>query len=459
MTMVTIPELFSSGPMWGENINDGLERIMVVGLRLTDSQAEKQAKLDALGAAGGGLAVMEPGVHTLPFMAHGTAGFFCCLRLPANVELSARGATIKLANSQTQDIAAGQGAYILLNTALTGGDENISVVGLTVDGNAANQTKNHGGIVFYRVRHARCTDVRVKNVRGTGSAPPNETFHFDAVLSTDVTWTRCIAEGSSGSTATGFSANNTTNATWTDCTAYGMTVAHGFTAYQCVNPAWLGCRSFLNAGIGFNCEESLGPSWTNCYSGGQAALGASPYPYAASTDLGNAGSGFVVNGCAQSVLTGCTSRKNTGSGIFVTAGAAAYGPCSGRVSSCVFTDNDFAGVSFPAGSETIEKLWRFDGSSMYSGNTLAAFETPQGFQGGPGGGGVCTGAPAVPADGVGVVNPYPFAVVVYIQGGTTNLRRINDVDMGNTATALRLNVNDKITIFHSVAPTWTWVPA
>ncbi len=66
-------------------------------------------------------------------------------------------------------------------------------------------------------------------------------------------------------------------------------------------------------------------------------------------------------------------------------------------------------------------------------------------------------APAVPASGTALTNPFPFDTAVYVSGGT-----VTAVDLGGTATGLTsgqfsVPAGETITLTYSAAPTWVWV--
>lgn len=66
-------------------------------------------------------------------------------------------------------------------------------------------------------------------------------------------------------------------------------------------------------------------------------------------------------------------------------------------------------------------------------------------------------APAVPASGVALVNPFPFPVRVFISGGTVTGIDIGPTTIGITAGAVELGPGESITLAYSAAPTWTWL--
>lgn len=420
----------------------------------TDARAVIQAMLDA--ANPGDVVSLPPGSFLLTLAeVAGFAGYYAGLTIPSGVTLAGSGqsaTTLTLAANQTPSMAAGDGVSIIYNADLDGsGDVGVEVRDLTIDGNAANQgTATHNGISWVRTRGARCRRVTVKNVRGQGNAPPDESFHFDTQLGLDTGYLDCTALGDAGSTASGFSANNATAVRYHGCDAYGMTEGMGFTHHECEIVSYLGCHAYLNGDNGFNSEESQGVSYTACHAGGEVASGSSPWPLAAGTSLGNTASGFVVNGTRNALLTSCTARKNA-TGLSIVEGTAG---ASGRLLGCAITDNTTAGVSCSTAATLLR--WQVDNSSIVDNNNGGATEynLPTGWTAGPGNE---LTTPAIPASGVAYANPYPFAVTVYITApGTIALLRVNGADIDTGAKSLRLLPGMTVTIFYSAAPSWLW---
>ena len=420
---------------------------------VTNARAAIQTKLAEASAAGGGIVYLPEGTYLVDMApVPGFAGYHAGIVLPSGVTLMGAGrriTTVKLAANEARD-ATVESASIICNADLDGaGDTDLGVMDLTVDGNAANQTKIHHGITMIRTRGAIFTRVTVKNVRGTGSSPPSETFHFETQLGMDTRYTDCTVVGDAGSTASGFSADNATGIHYKGCIAYGMTASMGFTHYQCRAMSYVGCHAYLNAVHGFNSEESSDVSYLACHAGGEVAPGSSPWPLAAGTTLGNGSSGFVVNGTRNASLVGCTSRKNA-TGLTVPEGTNG---ASGRVVGCAFLDNSQRGVSFSNAATVLR--WFFGNDNIVSGNTTANYDLPTGFTNGPGNE-VTT--PVVPASATLFANPYPFVVTVYIvTPGTISLLRVNNADIDITTKSVRLLPGMTIGIWYSVAPTWLWV--
>lgn len=319
------------------------------GVAATD-KAALQALLDAARTAGGGDIYLKAGEYGVSIGAHPvTAGYFCGLTIGKKTRLLATLFTsIKVAASQTAGNDVTGANAVIMNYTLTGGDTDIAFHGLTIDGNAANQTHTHGGINLLRVQRAKHYDVTVTNCRGTATSGTNETFMFDSTLGTDATYTGCRAVGTAGSTASGFSANSMTGVKYTDCVATGMSVANGFTHNTSRIISYVDCWSYGNTLYGFNSEVSDGVTYTGCTAGGRTTSAAA-YPSGSSTTLGNSGTGFNIVSSTEVDLIACNARHNGGSGVSWNTSA------SGRVIGGNYVANVF-GISMDATSEPLVRL-------------------------------------------------------------------------------------------------------
>lgn len=66
-------------------------------------------------------------------------------------------------------------------------------------------------------------------------------------------------------------------------------------------------------------------------------------------------------------------------------------------------------------------------------------------------------APAVPASTVGLVNPFTFACLVRITGGTTTVITVGGVQQqGVSPQLVYVDVGETIAITYSVVPAWSW---
>ncbi len=408
-----------------------------------------QAKLDTARTAGGGVVQLGTGTFYVTLGAHPvTAGYACALTVGSKTTLqgNGRGATlVKLVGSQTRGNDVSGSNAVILNRTLTGGDVDITVMDLTIDGNAANQTHTHGGLYGLRVDGFTHTRVNVKNCRGTAGSGTNETFHFDAALSSNARYESCMAVADDGgSTASGFSANSATAVTYIDCHARNMSVANGFTHNACSGVLYVACTSVLNELCGFNSEDSTNVKHVSCLAGIAATATADAEVWGNAESLGNGSHGFATAGTTTlASYVDCTGRNNGGSGLNTGTGSTAvvYG---GNYSS-----NAFAGLSVTAGSfvtgnpkvtgNTTTNL-NLPGSAGYRANTVGAIT-----------------APTVPISNGDLTNPYPFNCMVYVSGGTvTGIAMTNGNPTGRTSGGVMLAAGDNIRLTYSAAPTWEW---
>ncbi len=65
-------------------------------------------------------------------------------------------------------------------------------------------------------------------------------------------------------------------------------------------------------------------------------------------------------------------------------------------------------------------------------------------------------APAVPASGTALTNPYPYACRVFINGGTVNDVTIGGASTGGPQISVVLGAYENIALSYSAAPVWTW---
>lgn len=68
-------------------------------------------------------------------------------------------------------------------------------------------------------------------------------------------------------------------------------------------------------------------------------------------------------------------------------------------------------------------------------------------------------APTLPLSGVAVVNPYPFNVEVYLNGGTLIDVLIDGVSTGGSRGVVVLGSGQTITMTYTVVPSWVWFTA
>lgn len=355
----------------------------------TNPEVAIQQALDYAAANGiPEVVISKPGTYTIGAL-YRVAGqvngqVYAALWGYSNLKLTMKpGVVLKLKNNIAYPAAATSCQFISVNypyASTSGGTKtNWSIEGGVIDGNAANQSSLVLGVAVFlgACRNSWVKDVVVKNVWGSASGPPGETFHFDANYCADVAFINCVADGSgSANTATGFSANNAFGVAWTGCTALGMGFGMGFTAWQSAEMQYANCRSYSNV-VGFNIERSQYVTYTGCVAGGgsptlNAGATANQFFPGGQTDLGNV-TGFKIQGCSDLVVNGSVISENT-INIEVITNGADHRVCQ-RV---LFNGCLISGSSAPAQIESVatggyeQVNVHFHGCSVFDGTITGA---------------------------------------------------------------------------------------
>lgn len=409
---------------------------------LTPGKAKATLAAACAALTTGGLVQMLAGTFDLTFASHPDGpGYQVGAVVYSKTTIRGLGAVsiVRIANGQ------GNG-YALMNRTITaGGDEGIVFEDFTIDGNNTNQGSSiQHGITLLRATNCKFNRVSVKNCRGTALSGANESFHFDAQLCSNISYTQCHAYGTAGSTASGFAANASTGIRYDGCKAWGMSVTNGFSHNQCVDTVHVNCHAYLNAAIGFNSESSIGTIYDSCTGGGVATTGNISYPYTSGQSLGNY-YGFVLNESVDAMVSNCKGVNNQ-HGLWVSGTTS-----SGRIAGGNYSQNGVVGIYF---NGSAEKRFKVTGSPIVTGNTSSPYAyTSLGFTNGPG----IVIAPTVPATTVALTNPYPFDATVFVNGGTVTAVNIDGgVPAGPVSGAFPLPWGKTITLTYSVAPTWVW---
>jgi Pectate lyase superfamily protein len=422
---------------------------------------DTQAFIDAaseLRGLGGGVLYVPPGTYMVGLSAHPNfASYFAAFTLSSNVVLQGCGraaSKIKLIASQTQGWDTSQFPAIII--PWDNGQDDIEIRDITIDGNGANQTHTHYGILLIRTQRAKHYNVLVKNCRGTASSGVNETFHFETQNGLDTLYVGCEALGDAGSTASGFSADKQTLVEYVGCSGHSMSVGHGFTHNDCKHISYTNCHAYFNTLYGFNCEESRDVAYVNCTAGGKTSNGITPYPLTSNNTLGNTSRGFVVLGTNNCRLVNCVSTNNGSDGIIIQAGSATYGTCSGEIVGGDWDNNGGYGINY--GNGAYQNNWRTFLGRTPSGNSTAALGVIVGNEALPG---RVAAKPAVPASTVAQANTLPFDVDIYVYGGTGTVGAVDGTQVyASGAVAfnfrVRLRPAQTITLTYTVAPVWEW---
>lgn len=421
------------------------------GVAATD-RAAIQAAIDALPAAGGTVLLGHGTYVVEPIENPAFAGFFHCVRTRKGVALVGAGigaTTIKLKDS------ANFTGHVISNGDLDGGDFDLTFRDFELDGNGANQTTLYTGLQILRVRGARCTRVRVKNVRGTSDSPPGETLHFAPSQSSDLIFTDCEALGTAGTQGSGFGDNNCTNVAYKGCIARAMSAAFGFASFQGRNITYSDCFSQKNGNAGFNIEFGEDIALTNCIAGGRAVAEAAAEPFAANESLGNVADGFICNATKRMELTNCHGTYNGGNGLNVVPTAADRSDC--RVIGGAYDLNLTGGIRFgdltEARNSFVSRETRAIGNPANNAFVLAGAGGPGAF-----GDGISDvlATPAVPASGVAQTNNFPFDVKVYLWGGAVSFVTIEGANLILTSGTFVVHPGATIAVTYGTLPTWSW---
>lgn len=440
-------------PIWqgGDTVRTALSRVQlltsngVVGDG-TNERAKAQEVIDACSAAGGGIvdgSGLTVGLDLTPHPVD--SAYKVGLVVPANVEL--RRVTAKLRAGQATDGVAVMNREIQ-GTATVRGPIFTDV---TVDGNGADQSHVHSGLMLRKAHGARLRYCTARNCRGTATSGAGETFHFEVQASSDTAYLFCLVEGTAGSTASAYSVNIATGTFYLGCVARGMTIANGFTNSLSTHTGHVRCWSYLNALHAYNSEFSTDGFYDSCLAGGYAVndVGNSAYPYTAGQSLGNGGHGYNILGGSRIVLTSPGARKNANSGIVFASAAAECQVIGGDV-----FENANWGLFVDAASVP---LVRIDPLPVMNNNAygnfgfgaMTAFNDPANP----------TQPASVPASGVATVSPYSIDATVYVSGGTVSAIAVGGRTTGLISGAIRWPVGKALTLTYTVAPTLSVVLA
>ena len=66
-------------------------------------------------------------------------------------------------------------------------------------------------------------------------------------------------------------------------------------------------------------------------------------------------------------------------------------------------------------------------------------------------------APAIPASGTALANPFPFDCTVYVTAGTVTAIAVGGTATGLTSGSVFIPAGETITLTYTVAPTWVWI--
>jgi hypothetical protein len=402
-----------------------------------------QAALDSAARLGGGTVFMPPGMYRVEAAEEKGKRVFCLL-IKSNVTLKGDGreaTTIVLADSQINE------TRIITNhhCSPTSGDSNITFEDFSIDGNAGKQKApaSFGIRLVYaqKVLHNR---ILIKNIKGT---PTVEGAFFDSYSSSHISYTDCEATQTiKGDTLTGsgFGITFCTGVEYIGCRASKSSSWQGFTSLHSRLVSYVNCHAYSNYERGFNSERSSEMQYINCISGGRTTMHGEGFPYTPNTSLGNRADGFYVWKSNNVLINNCVSVRNQW-------GIHNFESTNLRIIGGIINENDF-GLGFEYAADA--RNTQVSGSPIISSNGKEMYIHGTDYQNtsGP------MGPPPVPANGVDLLNPYPFEATVYIYGGTVQgISVMGQYMKGYSAGAVRLPAGGAIQIRYTKAPSWKWV--
>lgn len=266
----------------------------------TDARTQLQSLADTVGKNGGGTIVIPTGVLISVSMAifSGVAptGFAASLRLPNNVHLELNG-ELKLLPNQGATLGKwkNSGSYCILTTKDGAKCRNVRIFGTgIVNGNAINNAAGDfhtDGVRLSRADRCSIEGITVKNIRGTGGSPPNESFACTAYRSTNCYMKDVyVTTDDGGTTSSGFADNYCYGLTYENCVSEDCGSGQAFASHGSGALLFTVCVATQFHSNGFNLEAPCGPVVYNaCRAGGQAGpdyKGSSGSAYTAGEDLG-----------------------------------------------------------------------------------------------------------------------------------------------------------------------------
>lgn len=451
--MPTLPTPGGDVGVWGTELNeyievdhkpDGKHKKTAPFVTVTD-HATVQAALDA---AAGGTCFFPSGTYNVSLNnTHPLAPTVQCgVRVHDDTVVLAEPGAILKANSGAPSQVSGTTVAVMVNHNMGTGHD-ITVIGLTVDGNSANQAGIQNGIFWHNLTRGHHERVTVRNCRGTSAAgAPNESFHIWAQGSSELTYKRCLVTMTdAGPSASGIGANNASLLFYDQCRATGMTVGNGFSWNTCTHVEATNCWARQNALHGFNVELSNDAKLTACIAGGKAVTSSLPaYPFTSGQNLGNTGNGFAILGSTNVTLVDCTSTQNTAAGAFWNS------PATGGIDGGSYLNNSATGIDLS--NTSAGNVWITPNVNV-TGNTTAQLSRNSpgpGFFGLHGG----MNLPA-PVHNTAVTNPLPWPVML-IHTGTFGFINLSGINVG-TRQPLLLPFGASVTPDSPSGATWTVV--
>ena len=356
----------------------------------------------------------------------------------------------------------------------------MTLTNLVVDGAVSGQVQVSHGLLAYRAASPLVRNVTVRNFGGMGVYFTGNTGR-PAILNCHV-HNNGMLGGNAGINIDTNNYSTSADGLLTGCVVYdngldGIQVAQGgwrVIANKSSNNGQYNATTVGAAGIYVPSTSNLTIVGNLCLA--NSGLGIDTGGMSESTVVGNyvASSGKDGIGLANAtgvtcvgnvcVNNGQSNTVNRNSGIVIW-NSSSYIAVTGNV--CYdnqSTPTQQYGISTLEGSQGTLTLDTTGVALQITGNTVAHNGTQGIYVGGdvavsankgynPVG---AVSAPAVPASGTALTNPFPVPVRVFITGGTVSGIAINGTTTGVTSGLVELGPRESITLTYSAAPTWTW---
>ncbi len=211
------------------------------------------------------------------------------------------------------------GFDVVLDNYNTDGDSNIVIRNLTIDGNESSAVDDSSqlGISFHYAYNVTIENVTVKNIMGTGGAPPNESFCINMSNCSRSNIINCEVIGTATSSS-GIALNSDDDINVLNCRSYGFEIAHAFTQWKCSNIKYIGCNGWgCPNGAGFNNEYSNKTLYLSCVSGSKINVDTDSYPTANGDSLSNLFGWVITWGDGTHSLNNCIASHNATWGFWI----------------------------------------------------------------------------------------------------------------------------------------------
>lgn len=278
------------------------------------------------------------------------------------------------------------------------------------------------------------------------STSANTASGFSANSSNNLKWAGCVAYGMGG--GAGFTHNGCANLQHVNCHSY-LNGNAGFNSEVSTEVTYSGCI----AGGDSNGVATY-PYAANTFLGNTGAgftINGSDAQLSGCVSRHNLGYGVWVANSGVAILNGCDASFGTAAGVNVDATSTAW------INGGRYASNNGNGIVGPAAGSKL-----FVGGPIIGGGNASPDFALAGVTHGPFQGPQTATVPAVPASTTAYTHSFPMGMDVYITAGASTCAVALDGTATSTLAAsgtghYRVRVGGSITLTYSSAPTWVWV--